>query len=76
MFTFFKSAHFARQEGQGGNLKNKQTEHIVKKITKPKWPKYEKTKLQKWNEPNLNKDDSWLCSNWPKIKSNDQNVMN
>ena len=29
--------------------KNKQTEHIVKKITQLKWPKFKK----KWNEPNI-----------------------
>ena len=29
------------------------TEHIVKKITQLKWPKYEKTKLPKWDEPNI-----------------------
>ena len=33
--------------------KNKQTEHIVKKIMQLKWPKYEKTKIPKWNEPNI-----------------------
>ena len=27
-----------------------QTENIVKKITQPKWQKYKKTKLPKWNE--------------------------
>ena len=32
--------------------KNKQTEHIVKKIMQLKWPKYKKTKIPKWNEPN------------------------
>ena len=36
LFTFFNSTHFARQDGQDGNLKNKQTEHIVKKITQLK----------------------------------------
>ena len=29
--------------------KNKQTKPIVKKITQLKWPKYEKTKIPKWN---------------------------
>ena len=48
---FFKSTHFARQDGQDRNLKNKETEHIVKKLTQLKWPKYKKqTKLPKWNE--------------------------
>ena len=32
--------------------KNKQMEHIVKKITQLKGPKYKKTKLRKWNETN------------------------
>ena len=33
LFTFSKSTHFARQDRQDGNIKNKQTEHIVKEIT-------------------------------------------
>ena len=47
---FFKSSFFARLDG---NFKNKQMEHIVKKITQLKWPKYKKTKLPKWNEPDI-----------------------
>ena len=46
MFVYF--FYWARQDGQDRNLKWKQ-------ITQLKWPKYEKKKLQKWNEPN----------NWP-----------
>ena len=37
--------------------KNKQREHIVKKITQLKWPKYEKTEIPKWNEPNIQFED-------------------
>ena len=29
------------------------TEHVIKKILQLKWLKYEKTKLGKWNEPNI-----------------------
>ena len=46
--------HFARQDGQDGNLKNKQTEHIVKKISQLKWPKYKKQKTKIWDERNIN----------------------
>ena len=59
---FFKSAHFARQDGQDGNLENKRTEHIVKKIAQLKWPKYKKTKLPKWNERDINlANDEFAC---------------
>ena len=54
VFTFLKvCTHFERQDRQGGqdrnleNIKDKQTEHIVKKITQLKWLKNEETKLPK-----------------------------
>ena len=53
---------FCKASGQDGNLNNKQTEHIAKKITQLKWPKYEKTKLRKWNEPNNNRGNFRLHS--------------
>jgi len=36
MFVYFFKGNFARQDGQDGNLENKQTEHIVKKIAQLK----------------------------------------
>ena len=58
MFVYFFTEYAtARQDGQDRNfknikLKNKQTEHIVKKIMQLKWQKNEKTKLPKmeWRE--------------------------
>ena len=35
------------------------TETNLKKITQLKWPKYEKTKLRKWNEPNIKQNIFW-----------------
>ena len=51
MFVFFFywvqicKARWARQKFK--------TEHVIKKILQLKWLKYEKTKLGKWNEPNI-----------------------
>ena len=45
MFTFLlNKARWARQKFK--------METNLKKIAQLKWPKYEKTKLRKWNEPN------------------------
>ena len=38
------------QDRNSKNIKNKQTEHIVKEITQLKWRKNKKRSYQKWNE--------------------------